>query len=135
MRLWDVATGKERPSALNGMVMRMHGEPRVAFSKDGRTVISACEVPPPGGSGYDISLREVATGAERIRLTGHKYELRAFALSPDGRTLASGSMDGTVRLWDLLTGKEIGQLGKEVDFFKGGWVLDVAFSPDGRTLA
>jgi hypothetical protein len=39
-----------------------------------------------------------------------------------------------VRLWDLVSGKEVGRLGKEVDPFKGGWVLAVAFSPDGRTL-
>lgn len=134
MRHWDVATGKERPSALNGVVVGRHCRPRTAFSKDGRTVIHASEVPPPGDSGYDLSLREVATGGERTRFTGHKHELRALALSPDGRTLASGSMDGTVRLWDLLSGKEIGRLGKEIDPFKGGWVLAVAFSPDGRTL-
>jgi RNA polymerase sigma factor (sigma-70 family) len=134
MRLWDMATGKERPSALNGVVVGRHGRPRIVFSKDGRTVIHASEVPPPGDSGYDISLREVATGGERTRLTGHKFELRAFALSPNGRTLASGSMDGTVRLWDLPSGKEVGRLGKEVDPVKGGWVLDLAFSPDGRTL-
>src|SRR5262249_55666104 len=49
--------------------------------------------------------------------------------------LASGSMDGTVRLWDLPSGKELGRLGKEVPQFAGrGWVLAVAFSPDGRTL-
>jgi hypothetical protein len=43
-------------------------------------------------------------------------------------------MDGTVRLWDPFSVKELARFGKQVDPFKGGWVLAVAFSPDGRTL-
>src|SRR5262249_134154 len=42
--------------------------------------------------------------------------------------------DGTVRVWDVYSGKELGRFGKQVDPFKGGWVLSVAFSPDGRAL-
>jgi WD40 repeat protein len=127
LRVWDVATGKERPSTLNGLVLGAHffGQ-RLAFSPDGRTVAHA--------SRRDISLRETATGGERARLTGHADDVCAVAFSPDGRTLASGGMDGTVRLWDLPPGKEVGRFGKQVDPFKGGWVLAVAFSPDGRTL-
>jgi hypothetical protein len=48
--------------------------------------------------------------------------------------VATGSDDGTVRLWDVFSGKELGCFGKQVDPSKGGWVLAVAFSPDGRTL-
>jgi hypothetical protein len=39
-------------------------------------------------------------------------------------------MDGTIRLWDLPSGKEVGRLEGH-----RGWVLDLAFSPDGRRLA
>jgi RNA polymerase sigma factor (sigma-70 family) len=122
IRAWDVATGKERRSGLEGT----WNEYAIALSPDGRTLALAT---------HGISLRETATGGQRARLTRHTNDVCAVAFSPDGRTLASGSMDGTVRLWDLPSGKELARIGKEVPPFAGrGWVLAVAFSPDGRTL-
>jgi WD40 repeat protein len=53
------------------------------------------------------------------------------AFSPDGKTLASSSDDGTIRLWDIATGRPIGSpLTGHTDA-----VYSVAFSPDGKTLA
>src|SRR5205085_1215456 len=56
--------------------------------------------------------------------------VHSVAWSPDGRRLASGSNDNTVRVWD----GETGSLLRTLEGHQGG-VLSVAWSPDGRRLA
>ncbi len=67
---------------------------------------------------------------ERSTFKGHGDYVSSVIFSPDGQTLASGSADKTVKLWDTKTGKEL------VTFKgHGDRVSSLAFSPDGRTLA
>ena len=66
----------------------------------------------------------------RAVLSGHEGMARAVSFSPDGRTLASGSDDRTVRLWDVQTGRQLAMLKDHTET-----IFAVAFSPDGRILA
>jgi len=61
----------------------------------------------------------------------HTGIVQSVAFSPDGKTLASGSGDKTIILWDVAGQKPLGQplTGHT------GIVQSVAFSPDGKTLA
>lgn len=61
---------------------------------------------------------------------GHTDAVKATAFSPDGRTLATGSVDNTVKLWDVAGGG----LRRTLNAHKGG-VQWLTFAPDSRTLA
>jgi WD40 repeat protein len=52
-------------------------------------------------------LRRELFSRPRATLTGHTDPVLCLALSPDGKHLASGSRDGTARVWDVTTGKEV----------------------------
>src|SRR5262249_10372763 len=66
----------------------------------------------------------------RDTLQGHTQAVVSVAYSPDGKTLASASYDGTLILWDVPSGKERKSLRGHT-----GCVGSVAFNPEGKTVA
>jgi WD40 repeat protein len=100
INLWDTARGTVRRAA--------YGCPPavVLFAPDGRTLVTA------GSAERAVKNWNAATGAERVTLEEFSRGLTCAALSPDGRTLATGNAEGGVKLWpaDVLGGSGSGSL-------------------------
>ncbi|HEY4121242.1 MAG TPA: hypothetical protein VGM56_25430, partial [Byssovorax sp.] len=94
----------------------------VAFRPDGEAVAI--------GDGARVVLLGAASLEERVRFEGHRARVHSVAFSPDGRRLASGSADQTVRIWDATTGALLHELAEFRDA-----VNAVAFSRDGARVA
>ena len=93
----------------------------IAFSPVGQYLAVA--------SGIGVWMYEVAT-SRALMLMPTASGVSSVSFSPDGSTLASGSWDGTVQLWDVVTGEPIATLGGRESSGSS-----VSFSPDGATLA
>jgi WD40 repeat protein len=64
-----------------------------------------------------------------VQRFGWGHSIQSAAFSPDGRFVVSGGTDGSIRLWDLATGKELRRLPDHA-----GWAWDVRFTPDGKSV-
>jgi len=147
LKMWDVATGKE---IRNIALSNQHGRGTIAISPDGRLVATET-------ADQTISVWEIASGKQRSRLGqpevaakqanvamagfinvggniamlgGRVVNGNTVAFSPDGTLLACKNTDHSIRVYDVVSGKEIGR-------FKGhqGPVSALAFTADGKRLA
>jgi WD40 repeat protein len=137
LRLWDLEQGRE----VRRFPEHKHWVMCTAFSPDGRLAVS-------GGFDGAVRLWEVATGREvtaarkgglfeRLRVSlgrggeprfeGHGRAVTAVVFDPTGRRLLSAGADGTLRLWDVESGKEVRRfVGHKMS------VTAAALSSDGR---
>ncbi len=121
-RLWDTQTGKE----LQTFPVSAGTLLDVAFSPDGRwlaTVSTGNQV---------VEVWDIATNRIVSRFAGSQTALTDVAFAPNGQRLAALSMDGSVRVWDVKTGRVLTtrQFASVNDVIHG-----ICFSPDGRWLA
>jgi WD40 repeat protein len=103
--LYDLATGKQRLRFPD----RKHVLGYLTFSADCKLLASAGRswARDTGQTLFVADLWDAATGKHLHHLAGHRGEVNAVAFSPNGKRLASTSLDGTLRIWDVATGKEI----------------------------
>lgn len=106
---WNLSQGAPEPLLWGGgrfvAVQDFSGDGRLAITGNSETVVSA-----------DAAVREyshfavvweVQAGGERQRLLGHTGEIRAVAMSRDGRRAATGGLDSTAVVWDVETGQVV----------------------------
>jgi RNA polymerase sigma factor (sigma-70 family) len=131
VRIWDIATGKEK-AVLKGPECGIF---TIVCSADGKLLAGA------GPAGNDekgitsaaaVCLWSLASGKLLWRAGGHTSEIYGLSFSPDGKILASGSRDKTIRFWDV----EKGTCTRTLEGHGEHGVYSVAFSPkDAKLLA
>jgi eukaryotic-like serine/threonine-protein kinase len=105
-----------------------YGSRALAISPDGATVAL--------GGPSRISLVDYRTGAIRRHLFGHSDDVNGLDFSPDGGTLASSTMNGTIKLWNLQTMQEVCTIPFDVKPAPGKelGVDGLGFAPDGNSV-
>jgi WD40 repeat protein len=119
VRLWNAESG-QRLETLPGY--STHIKSGLAFSSNGVFLASAMD-------NNTISIYNAVSNEEMRLLRGHAGEIYSLAYNPDGSRIVSASLDGTTRIWDIATGRELVQ---SIGFNNGEWI---SIAPDGYYVA
>jgi eukaryotic-like serine/threonine-protein kinase len=124
VRTWDIEKGETMLPNI-----KLKGAWKCAYFPDSKQVAVAAS----SASNPFVKVFEVETGKEILTLSGHTKRIRAIDVSPDGKKIATGSLDGTVRIWNAETGEEL----HKTDFAikEDREINDVSFSKTGDKLA
>jgi WD40 repeat protein len=124
LQLWDLESGAQIGNEWRAPV-RDSGVWSMALSPDGKTIANGS-----GGGDDSVTLWDIETRKVISKWTGHTNVVYALCWRADGEQVASGSWDGTARVWDVNTGETILTI-------KTGhqWARVVMYSPDSSKLA
>jgi len=115
-KFWEVASNRETMVAtlqhdLQGYVDLL------SLSRDGRYALWAEK--------NVLCLYDLTTGKPPRTFAGHVHDISSLGISSDGKFAYSGSHDGTTRIWNIATGREVAQF---IGFTDGEWI---AITPEG----
>ena len=124
--VWDFAARKQvREWVSQPSFVDAHKGYAFVFTPNGQQIVWASE---PDGR---IMRWNFVDGSEPEFFNAHREGVTALAISPDGRTLATGAgySETTIKLWEVSSFRPLGLLTNHQ-----GWISDLRFSPDGQTL-
>jgi len=165
VHLWDAATGTERKSLKFGSTVneiafspdgkrlavatekngaslwQPDGSAQIAMLGDAGDTAGEVEISADGAlvlvrAGKEVRVHAIGDGALVAALAGHEKGILDAAFSRSGAQVATASIDGTVRVWDARSGKEIAKLAPQVEGYgKPTRFQSIAWAPDGKLVA
>lgn len=123
--LWNIST-KEIIAELSGSDVGLDG---ATYSSDGALLVTI--------DGTDAMLWDAVSGARMLTLRGHESDIGSAALSRDGARVLTAATDGSARLWDAATGRELLKLTvapQDEQFYSRLPSRMASFSPDGTKI-
>jgi WD40 repeat protein len=136
IRLWDPATFKELPrTAEQDMSYRnmVRGSPYMFVTPDGKRLLTWFPITQANLTTI-VECFELASGKRLFSFNETNRKVDSLAFCPNGKLIATGAKDGSVRLWKLEDNRAEMAMGGDWNLFDKIGVADLALSPDGATL-
>lgn len=109
VKLWDTSTWREvRSMSTIGKAGLTHISSSIAFSHDGKLIAaSSAGLDKQNTYAYvQAIVWNAQTGEKLFTLEGHKFDINGLVFTRDDRFLLTGSVDRTIKFWDMKTGRE-----------------------------
>jgi WD40 repeat protein len=124
VKIWEADSGKVWKT-LEGHKAGVSG---VGFSADGKTLVSTAAMYNFRTTVVELWLWDLSTGKKLSEIDPKQFVITCLAMAPDRKTFATGSLDSSVKIWNLDEKKELAKLPHL------GNIINLAFSPEGKML-